>query len=237
MPPFLREIRVAARAFAKSPAVAIAAVLSLAIGIGANTAIFTLTDRILLRSLPVKDPGLLVLFTVSGSMPGFIETPYGNEVSFSWPKYRALRDAGAGVFDGLIARFPMPVNIARQGRTQSGYGELVSGNYFEVLGVRPAVGRLFHDEDDRVRGGNPVAVLSYAFWTSRLGGDASVPGGTVLINAHPYTVVGVSGPGFRSFAAGEAPDVFVPMSMKAQITPGRDLMDDPHGYWLNIAGG
>ncbi len=229
------DFRLAARALRKNSLLTIVGMGSLAIGIGANTTIFTLTDRILLRSLPVRNPEELVLFTRDPRLPGFIETNYGNEVSFSWPSYEMFRDK-ADVFSGVIARFPFAVAIAGGGQAEPGRGELVSGNYFDVLGVRPLLGRTLSADDDRTPGGHPVAVLSYRGWISHFGGRSTALNQSILVNGHPFTVVGILPRGFQSAGAGEAPDIFVPMMMKAQMTPGWDGLKDSRAYWLNILG-
>lgn len=229
------DFRLAARTLRKNSLLTIVGMGSLAIGIGANTTIFTLTDRILLRALPVRNPEELVLFTRDPRLPGFIETNYGNEVSFSWPAYEMFRDQ-TDVFSGVIARFPFAAAIAGGGQAEPGRGELVSGNYFEVLGVRPLLGRTLSDEDDRTPGGHPVAVLSYRGWIHQLGGRSTALNQSILVNGHPFTIVGILPRGFQSIGAGEAPDIFVPMMMKAQMTPGWDLLNSSRAYWLNIIG-
>mgnify|MGYP003622934528 CR=1 FL=1 len=169
MQSFLCDLRFAFRTLAKNPIFTVVALLSLGIGIGANTAIFTIMDRLILRALPVHDPKRLVLFQSPGPLSGFVETSYGNEVSFSWPKYVQLRDATRDLFDGLIARFPCEASVVWQSQTDPGRIELVSGNYFEVLGIRSTLGRLINAEDTRAVGGNPVAVLSNGYWMRRFG--------------------------------------------------------------------
>ena len=229
------DFRIAARTLRKNPLLTVVGMASLAIGIGANTAIFSLTDRILLRSLPVRNPEELVLFTRDPRLPGFLETNYGNEVSFSWPAYQIFRDK-TDVFNGVIARFPFAAAIAGQGQAESGRGELVSGNFFEVLGVRSSLGRTLTAADDLTPGGHPVAVLSYRGWIRLFGGRSTVLNEAIRVNGYPLTIVGVLSRGFQSIGAGEAPDVFVPMMMKAQMTPAWDKLHDSRAYWLNIIG-
>src|ERR1039457_5135818 len=158
------DVRHAFRTLRKNPILTVIDLLSLGIGIGANTAIFTIMDRVLLRALPVRQPEQLVLLASPGGWSGFVETGYNDEVVLSWPKYRALRDQSAAIFDGPIARLPFAVSIASQSQTDRSSGELVTGNYFDVLGVRPALGRLVSNDDTGKVGSNPVAVLSHAYW-------------------------------------------------------------------------
>src|SRR5258705_12690043 len=193
---FVYDLLWAFRTLRKNPILTTVALLSLGIGIGANTAIFTLMDRLLLRSLPVQKPEQLVLFVGPDCCSGAVNTDYGSDVSFSWPKYRALRDQSAGVFDGLIARAPFTASIASKAQSERARGELVSGNYFEVLGVRPALGRLLTNEDARVRGSSPVAVLSYGYWMRAFGGTPDLLNQSLTVNGEPLTIVGVTQAGF-----------------------------------------
>jgi len=229
-------MRLALRTLRKNPVLTAVALLSLGIGIGANTAIFTLMDRLLLRAVAVRQPERLVLFASPGNISGFVETWYGSEVSFSWPKYLALRERSGRIFDGLLARFPSEVSVATEDRTEHTRGELVSGNYFDVLGVRPALGRLFRDDDTQASGGAPVAVLSYGYWTRRFGGDPGVLNRSLIVNGRPLTVVGVAQAGFPSVGTGEAPSVFVPITLLNQMRPEMAVLENAHGYWLNIFG-
>ncbi|MGA2181889.1 MAG: ABC transporter permease [Bryobacteraceae bacterium] len=231
----LDDARFALRSLRKNPVIALVALLSLAIGIGANSAIFTLMDQVLLRALPVAHPEQLVSFESPGPLAGFVNTNYGPDVSFSYPDYRRLRDEGT-VLDGVIARFPFTLSVSQGGQTEQAAGELVSGNYFRVLGVQPALGRSLTAEDDRAPGAHPVAMLSYGYWMRRFGGSTAVLNQTVTCNGQPMTIVGVAARGFRSVAMGEAPDVFAPMAMKKAMTPTWDELANSHAYWLNIFG-
>ena len=233
---FGHDLRLALRTLRRNPILTAVALLSLGIGIGANTAIFTLMDRLLLRSLPVRQPERLVLFASPGGISGTVETNYNDEVSFSWPKYRGLRDQSGPFFDGLIARFPFIASLAGKAQAEAAQGELVSGNYFAVLGVHAALGRLIADEDAVSRGGNPVAVLSYGYWMRQFGGKPEILNQSLTVNNHALTIVGVSQAGFQSVGAGEAPEVFVPITMLAEMMPRFDALDNPHAYWLNIFG-
>src|SRR5579884_591035 len=202
MQTFTYDLKHAARTLRKNPVLTTVALLSLAIGIGANTAMFTIMDRVILRSLPIRDPERLVLLRSPGGWSGFVETSYGDDVSLSWPKYRALRAQSGSILDGLIARFPFDAGISYQGQSENAKGELVSGNYFDVLGVHAAVGRLIAPADAQAFGGNPVVVLSHAFWVRRFGSNRGILNRTITVNGQPLTIVGVVQPGFSSVGAG-----------------------------------
>src|SRR5205085_12263131 len=159
----LQDLRYSLRMLAKNPGFTAVAVLTLALGIGANTAIFSLTDQILLRRLPVERPAELVVLRSPGPKSGRVSSDGDGDASFSYPLYKELRDRNQ-VFAGLLARYAVSLSVAGQGQTERADGELVSGNYFEVLGVRPALGRVFTQDDDRVPGGHPIIVLSYGYW-------------------------------------------------------------------------
>jgi putative ABC transport system permease protein len=231
-----QDIRYALRQLTRSPAFTVTALLTLALGIGANTAIYSLLDQVMLRSLPVHHPEQLVMLNFSGSDRGRTSA-YGGESAdyFSYPMYRDLRDKNS-VFSGTIATDQVQVAVQWHNQPELVSGELVSGNYFDVLGVTPAIGRLLVQSDDEAQEKNPVVVLSYGYWQRRFGSDPRVVNDTFLINSHPFTVVGVTSPGFRSLVVGAAPDVFAPMMMKAQITPGWNDLDNRRSRWLNIIG-
>src|SRR5262245_9283375 len=168
MQTFWRDLRYGARTLLKNPGFTLIAVLTLALGIGANTAIFSLTDQILLRQLPVDRPEELVILRSPGPKSGRVSSDGDSATSFSYPMYKDLRDRNTA-FSGLLARYATSLSVAGAGQTERAEGELVSGNYFDVLGVRPALGRVFNQEDDRVPGANPVIVLSHNYWTRRFG--------------------------------------------------------------------
>ena len=155
--------------------------------------------------------------------------------SFSYPEYKDLRER-ASAFEGLLARFGLTLNVAANGHTDRAPGELVSGNYFEVLGVKPALGRLFSPSDETAQGGNPVAVLSYGYWTQQFGADPGILNKPLTVNGTPLTVVGVAQKGFSGVQIGRVTDLFVPMTMKALMTPGWNGLDDHADAWLNIIG-
>src|SRR5205085_9192756 len=139
-------------------------------------------------------------------------------------------------FAGLLARFAIPLSVACEGQTERANGELVSGNYFEALGVRPALGRLLTDEDARAPGAGPVVVLSHGYWARRFGASADVLNKTLVVNGTGMTVVGVARAGFNGVQVGQLPDVFIPMTMKAQMRPNSNGLDDHKDFWLAIIG-
>lgn len=231
----MQDIRYGIRMLAKNPGFTLVAVLTLALGIGANTAIFSLTDQVLLRTLPVRSPDQLVIVSAPGYKPGHFSADGDDAASFSYPIYKDLRDR-APVFSGLLARFGVSLNVAANGQTDRAEGELVSGNYFEVLGVRPALGRVFSSVDDTAPGANPVAVLSYGYWTRRFGNDPSILNKPLNVNSTMLTVVGVAQPAFIGVQIGRTTDLFVPMTMKPLMTPGWDGLAARNDSWLNIIG-
>ena len=231
-----QDLRYGARMLLKNPGFTVIAVLTLALGIGANTAIFSLTDQILLRRLPVERPEELVVLRSPGPKGGHVWSDGDDAASFSYPMYKDLRDRGANVFSGLLARFAIPLSVAGAGQTERADGELVSGNYFEILGVRPSLGRVFSQEDDRAPGAHQVVVLSHAYWTRRFDADPAILNKSLTVNGNPMTVIGVSREGFRGVQVGQTPDVFIPMMMKAQMIPNSRGLDDRRDYWLAIMG-
>src|SRR5215472_11775260 len=231
----LQDLRCALRQLRKSPAFTAVAVITLALGIGANTAIFVLLDQVLLRSLPVKDPDRLVLLRFTGADRGHVSSRTDDALYFSYPMYRDLRDRNS-VFSGLIATDAAQVGVQWHKEPELVYAELVSGNYFDVLGVLSAAGRLFVASDDVVPEANPVAVLSFAYWQRRFGGDRGIVGQTILINGRPFTVVGVARRGFHSAVMGDTPGIFIPMMMKTEVMPGVNDLENRRSRWLNIVG-
>jgi predicted permease len=227
-----QDVRYGIRMLARSPGFTAVAVLTLALGIGANTAIFSLLDQVILRALPVKDPGRLVVVSDAEYRSGW-STSDNHEMVYSYPHYKEVRDE-IPVFDGVIARAHVPLSVASGGLAERAAGDVVSGNFFSVLGIGPAVGRVLLPEDDRVPGASPVAVLSYGYWQSRFGGDPGVVGRKVSLNAYPFTVVGVAAPGFAGLLKGQNVDVFVPISMKRELTPEWNGLVERDIMWLNI---
>jgi putative ABC transport system permease protein len=232
----VQDARYALRQLIKSPMFTVVAVVTLALGIGANTAIFNLFDQVLLRRLPVKDPQRLVQLEHSGKDAGRTSIYGGNEEAyFSYPMYRDLRD-GNSVFSGVLATDSTQVGVQWNNQPELADTELVSGNYFDVLSVRPALGRLFTQSDDVVQNANPVVVLSFGYWQRRMGSDPKVLNQTILINGQPFTVIGVTQPGFHSVVVGNSPAVFATMMMKSEIMPCCKDLDDHFSRWLNIVG-
>ena len=230
------DLRYALRSFRKSPGFALVAVVTLALGVGANSAIFALVNRVLLDLLPVKAPKELVLFSSPGPLSGHLWSDGDTSTSFSYPMYRDIRNASGSVFSGLLAEYPFDASVATASETDRARAELVSGNYFDVLGVLPAVGRTLTASDDVVPGGHPVVVLSHGYWQRRFGGNAAILNKTVTVNGRAMTVVGVSRAGYAGIQPGRPADLFVPVQMKAQMTPTWDGMSDPRDYWLQIVG-
>jgi putative ABC transport system permease protein len=230
----LQNLRYALRQLRKYPGFTAIAVLTLAVGIGANAAIFSLVDQVILKQLPVDESERLVQLKFVGSDTGHTDNYGGaSELYFSYPMYRDLRDQNS-VFSGMLAMFPKQVGIQWKNASSLVNSELVSGNYFSVLGVKPALGRVLLPDDSVTQGASPVAVLSYRYWTQHFASDPSVINQAVLINGNPFTIVGVVQPGFNSVIGGTIPDIFVPITMKAQMTPGWDELEDRRSKWLNI---
>jgi len=230
----LQDLHYALRQLRKSPGFTIVAMVILALGIGANTSIYSLLDQVLLRSLPVQDPSSLVQLQFVGSDTGHVHSEGGDDhLYFSYPMYRDLRDKQT-VFDGMLARIPVQVGLQYHDESKLASAELVSGNYFQVLGLQPAAGRLLVPSDDEVQERNPVAVLSYEYWMRRFGGDPRVIDSTVLINSHPFTIIGVAQPGYNGITVGDNYNLFVPIMMQPQITPGWNALDDHRSRWLNV---
>ena len=225
------DIRYAIRGFRRTPLFTVIAVISLAFGIGANTAIFSLLDQVMLRLLPVKQPEQLVLLTMRGSHYG---SNWGGN-SISYPMYSDFRDHNQ-VFSGMFCRFAFEASLGYGNRTERVGAELVSGSYFPVLGVTAALGRTFTSNDDRSPGGEPFAVLSYSYWQTRFSSDRNMIGKTLVINGHDMTVIGVAQPGFDGVELGHTTKVFIPIMMKAQMTPFWDGMKDRRQRWVNAFG-
>ncbi len=228
-----QDVRYGLRMLAKHPGFTAIAVLTLALGIGANTAIFSLLNQVLLRRLPVRNPGELVILKSPGPKRGHVWSDGDDSEIFSYPLYKGLAKNTA-VFNGVIARYPFEASIASHGQTERGSGELVTGNYFDVLGVRPVLGRVLSPADDDVQGAHPVLVLSHSYWTRHFGGDSGVLNQAILVNNAEMTIVGVAQSGFSGIQVGQTPDIFVPMTMKGQMTPIRNGLDDWNDSFLAV---
>jgi predicted permease len=233
---FLQDLRYGARILRKNSAFTTVAVVTLALGIGANTAIFSLVYQVLLQRLVVQHPEELVILRSLGPHNGRTSSESADGAdAFSYPMYKELRDRNT-VLAGLIARFPVSLSVAGQGFSERADGELVSGNYFETLGVRPVLGRLFGPQDETSGGADTVAVLSYGYWTRHFGGSPDILNKQLTVNGAVLTVVGVARQGFTGVEIGQTPDIFIPVTMKVQMTPGWDGLDSPRDYWLAILG-
>jgi predicted permease len=221
----------ALRGFRRTPLFTVVAILSLALGIGANTAIFTLMNHVLLELLPVKHPEQLVVVTERGIRFG--DSWGDNDISY--PMYRDLRDRNQ-VFSGMFGRYPTSVSLGYGNRTEQVAAELVSGTYFPVLGVTAALGRTFTPDDDRVPGGHPVVMLSYRFWQERFSSDRSIVGKAIVVNGYTMTVVGVAQPDFDGVQLGYRNVVFVPMMMQLEMTPRSPRLEARNLSWVTAFG-
>jgi predicted permease len=227
-----RDLAFSLRTLRRSPLFTAVAVLSLALGIGANTAIFSLLDQVTLRSLPVSDPQRLVVLHTEYNAPGS-STSDSNESVFSYPMYRDLRDRDPA-FSGVIARMGAGVTLARQGSAEQASAELVSGNFFQTLGVGAAIGRVFTPQDDSAPGANPVVVLSHGYWSNKCAGNPAILNQTLTLNGLPMVILGVAEARFHGIRPGDTPDLYVPISMQKAVRPTWDGMEDRTFRWLNI---
>jgi len=228
-----QDVRYGLRMLGKNPGFTLIAILTLALGIGANTAIFSLLNQVLLRRLPVRNPGELVVLKSPGPKRGHVWSDGDDSEVFSYPLYKGLAKNTA-VLDGVFARYQFAASIASHGQTERGSGELVTGNYFDVLGVRPTLGRVLSPADDDVQGAHPVVVLSHSYWMRHFGGDAGVLNQAILVNNTEMTIVGVAQAGFSGIQVGQTPDIFVPLTMKGQMTPIRNGLDDWNDSFLAV---
>src|SRR3984885_5981091 len=232
---FWQDIRFGLRVLRKNLGFTIIAVITLALGIGANTAIFSVMNQILLRRFPVRNPSELVVLHAPGPSTGRISSDGDVTESFSYPMYKGLRD-GAAKSIAIIARSSSDASLASQGHTERGRPELVTVNSFNVLGVTPAIGRVFDPQDDDSPGGNQLAVLSYNYWTRHFAGDPNVLNKSILVNNVPMTIFGVARNGFTGVQIGLTPDVFVPMSMAKQMTFDDGAITDWNDHWIKVLG-
>lgn len=224
---FFEDIRYGFRSMWRSRALTAVALLSLALGIGANTAIFSFLDAVMLRSLPVKDPGQLFVFGEGDE--GGVTDRYGSTTLYSYPFYRQMQQKNA-VFSDVAAIFSFwnAIHGTVDGRdeTEEMKVELVSGTYFSTLGVQPAIGRALTEEDDSSEGDHPVAVISYAWWKRGLAGDPAVLNRKITLGTTIFNIIGVAPPEFFGTKVGEAPDIWVPLSMMKSIPPGMNGYKD-----------
>ncbi|MGH9759390.1 MAG: ABC transporter permease, partial [Blastocatellia bacterium] len=226
-----QDLRYSLRILKSHPAFAAVAILSLALGIGANIAIFTLIDSVLLRSLPVKEPDRLVVFALNPDKPS---------VGSNYPDYAYIRDhnqsfSGVIAFGGSGSSAAMQVPDEGAGATaQLVIPNLVSGNYFEVLGINAAVGRLLTPADNQTEDASPYVVLDYSFWQRRFGGDPKAIGREITLNGSGFTVVGVARSGFTGTVVGSHPDVYLPIMMLREIRRGDRQWNNRHYWWLTV---
>ena len=221
----IHDVRYGVRMLRKNPGFTTVAVLTLALGIGANTAIFSLINAVLLKTLPVSHPEELVLLRW--------ESPHNMTDSLPYPTFAQLRDSSRA-FEGMFAFMNVRLATVIDGKQGTAAGELVSGSYFSLLGVPAVAGRAFTPEEDRVPGGNPVAVISYGYWKRQFGLSPSAVGKSITLNRQSFTIIGVSVPGFEGLSVGATEDIWVPMMMQAQLMDGRALLNDPKGWFFRV---
>jgi len=227
----LQDLRFGLRSMRRSPGLTAVALLSLALGIGANTAIFSLMNAVMLRQLPVKEPGRLVLFG-KGTWGGNTDSlPDGSWQLFSFPFYREVQQKNQ-VFSGVTAILSIAMDvhgtIGGNGNIEPMNAQLVSGTYFSVLGLRPMLGRAFTKADDEAPGGHPIAVVSYDWWKQRFGRDPSIVGKKVTIGSTVYTIIGVTPPEFFGTTVDHSTNLWIPISMEKQVSPGWNGLEDKH---------
>ena len=231
------DVKYAWRQLRKSPGFAITAVVTLALGIGATTAIFTMFDQVLLRMLPVQRPKELVRLDWHGSFSGSMSA-FGGDIGnyYSYPMYKDLRDRNQ-VFSGMLAAMRTSAGVSWHNQAEDELTEIVSGNYFQILGLRPALGRLFSSSDETAKNANPVVVLTWDYWRTHFAAAPSVIGQSLLINGHPFTIVGVAPENFHTAIGGYRPAIFVPVTMcdiaMPWAAPGHRL-DNHLNIWLTI---
>src|SRR5258706_2060979 len=212
-----QDLRYGARMLLKRPGLTLIAVVTLALGIGANTAIFSLVNTVLLRPLPVDRPEQLV------SLNSVSPTGENNVPTLSYPNYRDYRDRNE-VLDGLLCYRFAPISLSNNGVNERMWSYLVSGNYFDVLGVTPALGRFFTQEDDKSPGAHPVTVITYNCWRKRFAGAADAIGRNVIVNGRSFSIIGVAPRGFNGSEISYVPEMWFPIMMLAQIEPGNNYL-------------
>ncbi|MEM6795535.1 MAG: ABC transporter permease [Acidobacteriota bacterium] len=231
------NLRLAVRSLGQTPVLTGVAVLSLALGIGATAALFSLFERVLLRPLPVQKPQELVNLSAPGPKPGSNSSNIagGQEKILSYPMFRDLQGAETAL-SGIAGHRTFGANIAIEGETVSSAGLMVSGNYFEVLGLQPAAGRLLSTADDVTPGAHPVVVLAHNFWRQRLASNPSVVGKPIVVNGQTMTIIGVAPEGFGGTSLGSVPRIFLPISMRQAVNPQFDGLEDRRTYWVYAFG-
>ena len=231
----MTNLRLALRTLFRTPFVTIVAVLSLALGIGANAAIFSIFNQMLLASLPVQAPDQLVNLSSPGPKPGSQSCGNAGDCDhvFSYPMFRDLQKMQT-VFTDIAAHVGFGANLAFEGQTVSGQGMFVSGSYFPVLGVQPALGRLITSQDDQTTGESAVVVLSHNYWTRQFGQRPDVVNQTMIVNGRTLTIVGVAPPKFTGTTLGSEADVFVPITLRGLLVPGFNGFANRRSYWAYL---
>jgi len=223
-----KDIRYTLRGILHSPGFAAVVVLSLGLGIGANTAIFTLINAVFLQPLPIEDASHVIsIYTTDPRNPGFLP--------ISYPNYIDYRDKNT-VFSGLAASTGFPIALATDAQPIQIFGEFATGNFFDVLGVKAYRGRTFTKEEDGAPGAHPVVVLGHAFWSRQYGANPNVLGQTILLNGHPFTIIGVGPPNFKGTNAIAGPALWAPYAMYEQLSPWAKFFNERRFLWLNVAG-
>jgi len=232
---FIQDIRYGSRQLVHNPSFAAVAVLTLALGIGANTAIFTVINAVMLRMLPVQEPQQLVVIGDPARVHAWSNGTPRTDL-FSYPLYCELRDHN-GVFSSVLASSHIgSVQLSTDSSVQKVTGRLVTGNYFQTLGVKPLLGRTFTGEEDHAPGSDPVVVISYAYWRQGFSGEPSVIGRVVRLNNYPFTIIGVAPPGFYGEVVGDHADLWIPIMMEPQVMLGRDFLATPDTSTLLLMG-
>src|SRR5271155_1118455 len=228
MTSFWQDIRFSLRMIASAPGYAAIVILTLALGIGANSTIFSWINSSLLNPVPgLSKPNEIVSLTQGH--------PGGNPLGFSYPDLEAMRD-GQQSFSAITACMFAPMSLTGKGKPERIWGMVATANYFDVLGVRPILGRAFLPEEDEKPGGAPVAVISYRLWQTHFGANPGVVGQTIEINLHPYTIVGVAPAVFQGSQTGIRSEIWVPVMMEGQLVPRSDLLHDHHYFWFVVFG-
>jgi putative ABC transport system permease protein len=232
----MSNLRIALRVLSRSPLLTLVVVLSLGLGIGANTAIFSLLYQVLLRSLPIENPQELVFLKFPGEFKSGRDSTNssgGQDSIFSYKMFRGLEKRHEGV-SGIAGFRLLSANLSFRNQTVDGSLTVVSGGYFPILGVKPRIGRLITYDDDVPGGGRPVAVLSNSYWQNKLGSRSDVLNQPLRVNGQIFTIVGIAPEGFTGTTFGDQPDVFVPLSFKPLMTPGWDGTDKWSDYWMYL---
>lgn len=232
-----RDLQYALRMFGRTPGFTAVILITLAMGIGSATAVFTLFDQVLLRTLPVRNSQELVRLQWHGSFSGAMSA-FGGDTGdyYSYPMYRDLRDQNV-VFSGMLATMKTQMGVAWRNQAEDEDAEIVSGNYFEVLGLKPFLGRLFTESDETAKNANAVVVISFDYWRTRFGASRDIIGQTIAINGNPFTIVGVAPEGFHTAIGGFRPGLFVPVTMVEQAIPGTapgNRLQNNLSLWLTV---